>query len=62
MSEPRAGGSPLTDQEREALERYVGYGLVEIGGPFDEDAHIISACRKLGLNPVDWQGKRMLDD
>lgn len=52
----------LDSDEIRALEQYIGYGLVEIGGPFTEDDYIVSACRKLGLNPVDWHGKRMLPD
>ena len=50
----------LTAEEKAALEWFIGIGSVEMGGPLDDAT--ASACRKLGLNPVDWHGNRLLDE
>lgn len=50
----------LTADERRALEHAIGAGLVEFGGPFVVDEPVITACRKLGIDPKDWHGRSML--
>jgi hypothetical protein len=49
----------LTEDEQRELEHAIGAGMVEVGGITDV---VESACRKLGLNPLDWHGNRMLKE
>lgn len=52
----------LTPEERDAIEGSLGAGMVEIGGPWQEDDPIVTGCRKLGLNPTDWHGNPVLPE
>jgi hypothetical protein len=50
----------LPDDEREALEYMIGYGMCEVGGPFKESDDIVRVCRRLGLEPKGWRDESML--
>jgi hypothetical protein len=50
----------LPDDEREALESMIGYGMTEVGGSFKESDAIVRACRRLGLVPKGWRDQPML--
>lgn len=50
----------LIEDGQRLLEVLIGAGLGEYGLDPNTDPRVMAVCRKLGLNPIDWHGNRML--
>jgi hypothetical protein len=48
----------LNQQDLDELSGLIGIGAAEIGGPLSDAQR--TAIRKLGVDPVDWNGHKVL--